>query len=890
MSSEKVKVFALAKRYGFKSSKFVEVLRSIGFPVTSYQASVDTWDVPVIEERMLKGGLIEPSQATTIEAEEPETAKEEKAAEGWKVVVKEAPPAEEEPAFEEEVAAEEPEVPEPVPASAAEAVAEPEPEPEEPEEMAEEPVPVEEPEPIPVPLPVASETVETAEPVSVAEAVEAAEPVEAEPVAEAPEPEPVVAEAAAEPVAGEAEPAEASAEEGATATEPPQPKPRAGARKVGKIDLAALGLVKAQHARGRKNITFTDIRDRESTRRREQRTRIREKQKTRKGQPRQVSTVERKSDVVLEQPITVKSFSTATGIGVSQVLGKLMGLGTMANINAIIDEDTVELLAAEFDISVRLKQEEDIEESLMSEIQEARQAVDDSKLVSRPPVIAFMGHVDHGKTSLIDAIRDAKVAAGEAGGITQHIGAYTVQTSGGHRITIIDTPGHEAFTAMRARGASTTDIAILVVAADDGVKPQTEEAANHAKEAGVPVIVALNKVDAPGANPDKVKAELAGLGLQPEEWGGNTGIIETSALRKTGLDELLERISLEAEVLELSAHKEGEASGVVLEAMVSEGKGKVAHLLVQDGTLRPGDVLLAGQAFGKVRRVLDHRGKPIKSAGPSTPVEVLGLNELPSAGERFYVVGDMMAARDVAEKRQQHLRETDRAAKAQAAMADIFDRMEDSTRQRIRLVVKADFQGTLEVLQNTLPSLSSDEVVIDLVHTGVGAITESDVDLATTAGATVIGFNVAPDSKASQRAEKEGIEIRRYNVIYELTEDLEKAMLGLLEPEAVEEVTGHLEVLQVFRSSRFGAIAGCNVLDGEIRRTCRVRVSREGTQVHEGELESLRRFKDDVREVKAGNECGIRVKDFDDVQPGDQVEAFEIVQKARTLEDVAGAS
>ncbi|RMH02358.1 MAG: translation initiation factor IF-2, partial [Planctomycetota bacterium] len=669
--------------------------------------------------------------------------------------------------------------------------------------------------------------------------------------------------------------------------EPPAPKPRRGATKVGKIDLAALGLVKAAHNRQRGNVTFTDIRNRETSRRRDQRAAQRERLKARRNQPKQVSTVARKRDVVLEPPVTPRSFSTATGIGLNQIMGKLMGLGLMVGMNDHLDEDTVELLAAEFELQIKLKQEEDIEESLMAEIQAARKSLDDSDLEERPPVIAFMGHVDHGKTSLIDAIRQTKVAQGEAGGITQHIGAYTVQARDGRTITIIDTPGHEAFTAMRARGASTTDIAVLVVAADDGVMPQTEEAANHARAAGVPLIVAINKVDVPGANPDRVKAELAGIGLQPEEWGGETGMVETSALRKTGIDDLLDRVLLEAEVLELKAHTKGMASGTVLEALVSEGKGKVAHALVQDGTLKTGDIVLAGYSYGKVRRIYDHNGKVVKKAGPSTPVEILGLNELPQAGEKFYVVRDLKAAKEVAEKRQALNREAE-LARTRTDKEGFFDRIEESRRERIRIVLKADVAGSLEVLRSTLTEMSNDEVMIDIVHAGVGSVTETDVQLALAAEGSIIAFNVAPDAKARATAERERVEISRFNVIYELTEEIERRMLGLLAPETVEVETGRAQVLQLFRSSRWGTIAGCSVTDGVVKRSSKVRILRDGEQVHAGELASLRHLKDDVREVKAGTECGLKVADFDDVQVGDEIVAFDLVEQERSLEEVKG--
>lgn len=984
MSGEKVKVFTLAKRYGYKSSEFVNIMRDIGFPVSSYQASIDAWDVPVIEERLLKGGLIQSSQATSIEEIEPQEQQSDTPS--WTEVMKAATAAEEaasastlEPAVEEEqsepqedqkqeepseeisaaLTSEEPLAPEEVaeaPAPPAEIVA---------VEAPEDPQPEPEPEPVPVEEPVeaAAPEQEAAEPIAPVEETEPAltqaqaTETETTPAPEAPAPDAVsedeetpppqpveappmeVAASAAEtsspsenmPTGVQAETAKAEvtaetaavgsantvAEKAKSSTQPkaaalktegsakqpqgkgkgkkgkdksatpPKPRPRAGAKKVGMIDLAALGLVKAKQAKEKKNVTLTDIRDRETGRRRDQRTRQRERQKQRRaGQlgPKEVSTVERKREVVLEQPVSVKSFSVATGIAINQILGQLMRMGTMANVNSSLDDDSVVLLADELNIKIRLKQAEDVEESLMEEIEAARKAVDDSQLEERPVVIAFMGHVDHGKTSLIDAIRNTKVAHGEAGGITQHVGSYQATLNDGRKVTILDTPGHEAFTAMRARGAQTTDIAVLVIAADDGVMPQTEEAANHAKAAGVPIVVAINKMDAPGANADKVRAELAGLGLQDENWGGSTGMVEVSALKKQGMNDLLERVLLESEILELKAHKEGEALGVVLESKVSEGQGKVADVLVQDGSLAVGQVVLAGQAFGKIRRILDHNGKAIKKAGPSSPITILGLNDLPEAGERFYVVRDMSAAKDVAEKRLQLRSEADRAEKSKIRLDNIFDRMQEDSLERISVVLKVDVQGSLEVLRKTLPELSHEEVRVELVHSAVGSITESDVILAETADAIVIGFNVGPDPKAKRAAEKAGVDIRRYNVIYELTEHLEAAIEGKLAPDMVEEQRGRIEVLQVFRSSRYGSIAGCTVLEGEVHRSYFIRVLRDGKQMHEGGIESLRRMKDDVREVKAGNECGIKVAGYDNVREGDILEVFERVERARVIE------
>ena len=869
MSEETVKVYELARRYGYKSREFVEILRDIGFPVSSYQASVDVWDVPVIETRLLKGQLIQPEQATSIAAEEEpvEAAPEAAAGDAWTVVVDkpeneagdgegEGEAGEEEeasgPAAAEPESAE-PETPEPAP--------EPAPEPPAPEAPAPEPAPATAPaaEAVPVPekeAPAAEETEPAAAEAAEAPASEAPE------VTRKPEPEPV-----------------------------PTPQPRSGARKVGRIDLESLGLLRARQAQARGSATLSDVRDRESARRRDHRQKQRERQKERRAgripKP-QVSTVERKNDVVLEPPVTVKAFSVATGVATNKIVGALLRMGSMVTANDVLDEDTIQILADEFKIGVRIKEQQDAEEALMAEIEAARRGIDDAQLAPRPPVVAFMGHVDHGKTSLIDAIRQAKVAGSESGGITQHIGAYQVSLNGERKVTILDTPGHEAFTSMRARGAQTADIAILVVAADDGVMPQTEEAANHARAAGVPIVVALNKVDAPNANPDQVRAQLAGIGLNPEEWGGDVGVVETSALRRTGLDELLERVLLEADLLDLKAHPKGDAMGVILEAKVSEGRGKVADVLVQDGTLKTGDVMLAGLAYGKIRRMYDFNGKVVKAAGPSTPVQILGLDQLPMAGERFYVVHNVRAAKEVADKRLQHHREQERAEKAKAA-GDLFTRMERVSAKRLRMVLKTDVQGTLEVLRNTLPAMSTEDVLIEIVSSGVGSITETDVTLAETAEGMVVGFNVSPDGKASRSAEKNGVPIRRYTVIYDLLEDIQGMIEGLMEPEFVEEEIGRAEVLKLFKSSRYGTIAGCAVTEGVIKRSAQVRVLRGGEEIHHGPIESLRHIKDDVRQVKAGSECGLTLDGFDAFQEGDVLVAFEEVRRQRDLEEAGQA-
>ncbi len=888
----KVKVFKLAKDYGFKSAEFVDVLRNIGFPVTSYQASVEEWDVPVIHERLVKGGLIEGT------AEDKEKSEEKSSngggggggstpswadllsgaanAEPVEEVVEEAPVVEPEPA-----PVEEPVVAEPV----AEAVSEPEPVVEA-VPVVEVAAPVEEPAPVaPVEEPVAEVTAPEAP---------AAPEVKEKPAAAAPtpaaKPKPKPA-----PSAGSDGDGEDEAPQRKVATPdapPPPPKPSGSATRVGRIDLAALGLIKSQHAERKRGNTFTDLRERETSRRREQRQKQRERMRDRrqgKLRPKHVSTLDRKNDVVLELPVTVKSFSLGTGISVNQIIGGLMKMGVMSNINAPLDSDTIEVLAAEFNIGILIKQETDLETELLEEITAARHAVDDASLKSRPPVIAFLGHVDHGKTSLIDAIRTSRVANKEAGGITQHVGAYIAELEDKRQITILDTPGHAAFTAMRKRGATATDIVVLVVAADDGVMPQTEEAAAHAVAAGTPVIVAINKIDAPGANPEQVRAQLAGIGLQDEKWGGEVGMVEVSALKKEGIDTLLERVLLEAEVMDLKAHATGDAIGVVLEAKLEKGRGKVASVLIQDGTLNAKDVVLAGPAHGRIRLMFDYNGKPMKTAGPSTPVDLLGLDELPPVGETLYVIPELKVAKSVAEKRKLLRKEMEHSQKTGVTLQNLYQKLDESQAARVRVVLKGDVLGSVEVLKESLRQLSTEEVIVDVIHSGVGGVTETDVLLAETANASILAFNVVPEGKARKEAERVGVDIRRYNVIYELLEDIEKAAEGLLAPDVVEKVVGQAEVLEIFRSSRWGTIAGSRVTDGVVRNSCTARLIRDGKIIFEAPFSSLRQFKDDVKEVNAGEECGIKIKDFEDIKVGDIVEAIDVQEIERTLEDAKAA-
>jgi len=550
---------------------------------------------------------------------------------------------------------------------------------------------------------------------------------------------------------------------------------------------------------------------------------------------------------------------------VSEVIKKLMTMGIMATINQEIDMDTATLLAGEFGVTVEELPPE-VDPTLISEIED-----EEETLLLRPPVITIMGHVDHGKTSLLDVIRQSNVTASEAGGITQHIGAYQVNYQG-KKVVFLDTPGHEAFTAMRARGAQVTDIAILVVAADDGVMPQTIEALNHAKSANVPIIVAINKMDRPGANPDRVKQQLAEHGVIPEDWGGDTIMVPVSAHAKTGLTDLLDMILLVAEMRELKANPNRRAQGTIVEAELDKGRGPVATVLVQKGTLHIGDTIIAGTAFGKVRALVNDRGEKVKRALPSTPVEVLGLSDVPEAGDILHVV-DERVARAVAEKRQAKKRREELGQSSKISLEDIFKQIQDGIIKDLNIVVKADVQGSIEALRQSLENLKNKEVRVNIIHSGVGAINESDVMLASAANALIIGFNVRPDSNARKSAESEKIDIRLYRVIYDAINDVEAALTGMLAPEYKEAIIGRAEVRQVISIPK-GIVAGSYVLEGKITSTAQVRIIRNGIVVHEGKLESLRRFKEDVKEVATGYECGITVDKFRDIKESDIIEAF----------------
>jgi len=585
-------------------------------------------------------------------------------------------------------------------------------------------------------------------------------------------------------------------------------------------------------------------------------------------------------EVPVPETIAVGELAHRMSVKAAEVIKVLMKLGTMATINQVLDQETAMIVVEEMGHKAKAAKLEDPEAYLAETAQEAaHEAVAGEP---RPPVVTVMGHVDHGKTSLLDYIRRTKVAAGEAGGITQHIGAYHVETPRGV-VTFLDTPGHEAFTAMRARGAMVTDLVILVVAADDGVMPQTVEAINHAKAAGVPLVVAINKIDKGEANPDKVKQELLQHGVIPEEFGGDTAFVPVSAKTGKGVDDLLERVLLQAEVLELKAPVKTAARGVVIEARLDKGRGPVATVLVRAGTLRRGDIVLTGAVYGRVRAMLDENARAIESAGPSIPVEIQGLSEVPTAGEEMTTLADERKAREIALFRQGKYRDV-KLAKQQAAKLDnLFQQMGEGDKKVLSLVIKADVQGSQEALVHALTRLSTEEVKVGVVHAAVGGITESDVNLALAAKALIIGFNTRADASARKLIESSGIEVRYYNIIYEAVDEIKAALSGMLAPEQKEQVLGVVEVRQVFRISKVGAVAGCYVVDGLVRRNAQVRVLRDNVVIHTGEIDSLKRFKDDAREVKAGFECGMSLKNFSDIKEGDQFEVFEVLEVARTL-------
>ena len=595
-----------------------------------------------------------------------------------------------------------------------------------------------------------------------------------------------------------------------------------------------------------------------------------------KPQPKKEVVEEQIKQITIPEVLTIQELADAMKIQPSVIVKKLFMQGKIVTVNQEIDYETAEEIALEFDVLCEKEEVVDVIEELLKEDEE-----DEKKMKKRPPVVCVMGHVDHGKTSLLDKIRDTHVIAGEAGGITQHIGASVVEING-EKITFLDTPGHEAFTAMRMRGANSTDIAILVVAADDGVMPQTVEAINHAKAAGIEIVVAINKIDKPSANIDRVKQELTEYELIPEDWGGSTICVPVSAHTGEGIKELLEMVLLTAEVMELKANPNRRARGLVIEAELDKGKGPVATVLVQKGTLRVGDPIAAGSAYGKVRAMMDDQGRRVKEAGPSMPVEILGLNDVPNAGEVFVGCKNDKDARSFAEtfisqNKIKKLEET----KSKMSLDDLFNQIQEGNLKELGIVVKADVQGSVEAIKQSLAKLSNEEVVVKIIHGGVGAINESDVTLAAASNAIIIGFNVRPDATAKETAEREGVDVRLYRVIYNAIEDVESAMKGMLEPVFEEKVLGHAEVRQTFKASGVGTIAGSYVLDGTFERDCQARIVRDGVVIYDGKLASLKRFKDDVKEVKAGYECGFVFERFNDVKEGDQVEAFKMVEVPR---------
>jgi translation initiation factor IF-2 len=585
--------------------------------------------------------------------------------------------------------------------------------------------------------------------------------------------------------------------------------------------------------------------------------------------------------VSVESGVSVRDFSQALGVPMQNIIKSLMTLGVMKTATQSLTDEEVELIAAELEREVTIKHAADDEEA-PEEFEDTEES-----LQARPPVVTIMGHVDHGKTSLLDAIRDAKVVDTEAGGITQHIGAYQVPVNG-RRVTFLDTPGHEAFTAMRARGAKVTDIAVLVVAADDSVMPQTRESISHARAADVPIVVAVNKIDLPAANPDRVLSDLSTEGLQPEEWGGTTQIARVSAKQQTGLDDLLERILLVADAeLDLRANPDTEASGPIIESRLDIGRGPVATMLVQRGTLKVGDAVAAGDAWGKVRALYNYKGEKLKEAKPGDPVEILGFDKPPPAGELARVVENERAARDLAQKRAERLRREQLASQRPSGVSleNLFEQMQAGEVRDLNLVVKGDVQGSVEAVVSELQKIQHPEVRVNVIHQGVGGITENDIMLAAASGGMVVGFNVRPNAETRAIAEREGVEIRTYDVIYKLTEDIEQALVGMLATVKTEETIGEAEVRETFRASRIGTIAGCMVTNGVIRRNAQVRIIRDGTVIYTTVIDSLKRFQDDAREVQEGFECGLHLANFDDVKVGDVLEVFETREVERTSLD-----
>jgi len=587
-------------------------------------------------------------------------------------------------------------------------------------------------------------------------------------------------------------------------------------------------------------------------------------------------------DVTIPETIIVSELAQKMSVKAAEVIKQLMKLGIMTTINQVIDQETAVILVEEMGHKPVMQSDDDLEKEMLADVSDHGSDIDERKLSSRAPIVTIMGHVDHGKTSLLDYIRKTRVASGEAGGITQHIGAYQVKTDHGN-VTFLDTPGHAAFTAMRARGAEVTDVVIVVVAADDGVMPQTKEAIEHAKAAKVPLIVAINKMDKPEANPEKVMQEMATLEVVPEEWGGDVQFLKVSAKTGEGIDALIESLILQSEILELQAPKEGAASGFVIESRLDKGRGAVATILVQKGTLEKGQIVLCGHEYGRIRAMFDENGNSIDIAGPSAPVEILGLSGTPEAGDEFLFAQNEKAAKELAEHREDRKKSTKHAAQQASKLDEVFSKMEAGDTSTLNLVIKTDVQGSLEALRESLIKLSNDEVAVKCVYGGVGGINEGDVNLALASGAILIGFNVRADAAARKLIQEKEIDLHYYSIIYEAIDEIKRAINGMLAPEIQENIVGLAEVRDVFRSPKFGSIAGCMVIDGFVKRNLPIRVLRDNVVIYEGQLESLRRFKDDVNDVKMGMECGIGVKNYNDVKNGDQIEVFERIEVKREI-------
>jgi len=604
-------------------------------------------------------------------------------------------------------------------------------------------------------------------------------------------------------------------------------------------------------------------------------TRAKSRKRRRREEGEGVDFAEPTRSIEVNEFMTVSELAQKMGVSPTEVVAKCFELGMLATVNQRLDMDTIETIALEFDYNVTPVQEigaEEIEDDVDEEVD----------LVHRPPVVTIMGHVDHGKTSLLDHIRESNIVAGESGGITQHIGAYKVETNRG-MVTFLDTPGHAAFTAMRARGAQCTDIVILVVAADDAVMPQTIEAMDHAKAAGVPIVVAINKIDKPGADIDNVRSQLSHHGLQPEEWGGKTIMVPVSAKTGEGVDRLLEMILLQAEVLELKANPERRARGVIVEAQLDKGRGAVATVLIQNGTLHAGDYFVTGPYSGRVRTMLDERGRPLKAAGPGDPVQVTGADGVPQAGDTFVACVTEQIARNVSQMRERVRREQTYHRISKTTLANVYERIQEGEVKDLKLIIKGDVDGSVEVLADTLSKIGSDEVQVNIIHRGVGAVSESDVLLAAASQAVIVAFHVRPDARTRDLAAQEGVDIRTYDIIYEVESDIRAALEGMLAPEEVEEHTGSVKVKEVFKISRIGTVAGCEVLEGVVRRNEKVRVVRDGTTIYTGTIQTVRRFNDEVKEVQAGLECGIKVENFNDIKVGDVMDLYRIVQHERKL-------